>query len=217
MLLERSQVPSPTGVPQPDGIVHTPTCDGVAIGTERNAIDPICMPGERSQVISGMTPTSASQRYHTFMPCERMQVFSRIGVPQADGCVSIPTCDGAAIRTERNATDHTFMPCERMQVFSRIGVPQADGCVSIPTSDGVAVGTERNAIDPRFIQGERMQLFFRIGVPQPDGTVQTSTNDGAAIGTERNAPDPARMPGEQADLLMGRRIVNPNADTAGDC
>ena len=43
---ERVDVSPCVGIPQPDGIITTPTCDGIAIGTERHAIDIIRMPGE---------------------------------------------------------------------------------------------------------------------------------------------------------------------------
>ena len=64
--------------------------------------------------------------------------------------------------------------------------------------------------------GKRTQVFSGIGVPQADGRGLTPTGDGATIGTERNAQNRARMPGEQGDLLMCRRIVEPNTDTTSD-
>ena len=50
----------------------------------------------------------------------------------------------------------------------------------------------------------------------PDGIVPEPTCECASIGTERYGFDGTRMPGEQGDLLMGRRIVEPNTNAASD-
>ena len=70
-----------SGIPEPDGIVRTPTSEGAAIRAERDAKDITRMPGE----------------------C--VFVCTRIGIPEPDGIVGTPTSEGAAIRAERDASD----------------------------------------------------------------------------------------------------------------
>jgi len=59
-------------------------------------------------------------------------------------------------------------------------------------------------------------MLSAIGVPQSDGIVSASTCDCESIGTEGNTMHPTCMPSEQGDFTMGRGIVEPNTDIAGD-
>ena len=105
---ERTQVCARMYVPQPYRSVVPSTCDGIAVWTEGNAIDPKCMPFERAHV------------------------FSCIDSPQPNGTVPTAAGDYIAIGTERNAINLIPMPFERVQVFSRTCVPQPDGLVQFP-------------------------------------------------------------------------------------
>ena len=89
-------------VPQTDSRVFAPTSDDVAIGTERNAIDP------------------------TGMPAMRAQVFARFGIPQPDSTVPTPACERASIRAERNAPDPTRMPSEECDLLVGYRIVQPD-------------------------------------------------------------------------------------------
>ena len=75
------------GIPQTDGLITTATSEGLPIGTERHAPHPIRMPGEGVLV----------------RPGDR--------IPETD-FPPTPRCEGATIRTERDASDIPSMPRE---------------------------------------------------------------------------------------------------------
>jgi hypothetical protein len=52
---------------------------------------------------------------------------ARVRIPQTDGMIPTPRCEGAAIRTERNAEHPIRMPREGAQVRARSCIPQTDG------------------------------------------------------------------------------------------
>jgi hypothetical protein len=91
------------------------------------------------------------------MPREGVQVRARARIPQTDGIIPTPRCDGAAIRTERNAEHPIRMPREGAQVRARARIPQIDS-PHTPRCDGEAIRTERNAIDSRSMPREGVQV-----------------------------------------------------------
>ena len=73
--------------------MSTPTCERVAIGTERDDMDRIRMPLKSAE---GIDPYAS--------------------VPQADRFVLTPTCERPTIRTEHNAKDNC-MPLKSAEVI----------------------------------------------------------------------------------------------------
>ena len=68
------------------------------------------------------------------MPFKNAYVRARIRIPQADGVVPKPptTSEGAAIRTERHASDIVSMPSEGAYGCARHRIPQTDGLIITP-------------------------------------------------------------------------------------
>ena len=66
---EGAYVSAGVGIPEPDCVVPTTTCDSVCIGRKRHAEDRIRMPGERTYVSAG------------------------VSIPEPDGAVITTTCE----------------------------------------------------------------------------------------------------------------------------
>ena len=52
------------------------------------------------------------------------------GIPQPDGFIERPRCDGLAIGAEGNAIPIITMPSEGAQMLAACGIPQPDGVVA---------------------------------------------------------------------------------------
>ena len=88
------------GIPQPEGLIPTPTCDSlIHPGLNDHAMDIIRMAGEGVY--------------------ER----SRVGIPQSDGLIMTPTCDFASIGAECDDCDRIRMPGEGAYERPRSGLP----------------------------------------------------------------------------------------------
>ena len=136
-------------------------------------------------------------------------VYARHGIPQPHRAILTATCKRTPIGTERDASNLIHIPCEGPLVSTCHGIPQADGFVITPTGNDPTIRTEREAIDHRRMLCESTLVSTRHGIPQTD-FLPTATCQRSTIRAERDAIDLMRMPGEQGDLLMGRRIIEPN-------
>ena len=136
MPVERLLVFSRMYVPQPNGIIFTPTSKCIAIGIEHHAFDPTLMPGEHSQV------------------------FSRICVPQPDNTARTSASERVTIGAKRNTSDRSCMPVERLLMFSGVSVPKSDGVVTAPASERATIGAERNTNDPTRMSSEQSDFLM---------------------------------------------------------
>ena len=78
------------------------------------------------------------------MPRERALVRARPHIPETDSSINTSRCEGAAIRTERHASDIRGMPRERVLVRARHRIPETDFSRT-PRCEGAAIWTERHA------------------------------------------------------------------------
>ena len=139
MPCERAEVFARVGVPEADGMVLLiTTTPKPSVPTPTSDSSPVRAVGDAVDIRR--------------MPCECLQVFARVGVPEADGIVPTPTSDSSPVRAEGDAVDPRRMPCECLQVFARAGVPEAD-FLPTPTSasEGAPVRAEGDAVDPRSV------------------------------------------------------------------
>ena len=131
------------GIPEPDGIVPTPTSEGAAIGAERDAFDIMRMPRECPLV------------------CARYRI------PEPDFPIT-PTSEGAAIGAERDASDPNRMPPECPLVHTRYRIPKTDGSVVTPTGERPPIRAERDVSDHRRMPGEQGDLLIGHRIVEPN-------------------------------------------------
>ena len=149
------------GIPQPAGLIPTPTCDFVSIGTKCHAIDIIRMPGES------------------------MYEHPHLGIPQPEGIIITITCDFVSIGTKCHALDTTRMPVEGMYEMPRVGIPQPDGPTPpfpLPVAILFPSGLNVTLLTPPVCPGEGADEGPGVGIPQLDGLISTSTCDFVSIG-----------------------------------
>ena len=95
-------------IPQTNGLVSTPTCQRLTVGTKRYTMNPICM------------------------TCECLKFFSCLNIPQTNGLVPTPTCQRLTVRTKRYTVDCPCMTNKFPEFFPCGNIPQTD--TTIPTS-----------------------------------------------------------------------------------
>ena len=114
-------------IPQPDGIVPTPTGESAPIRTEDNTRDTTRMPGEGGERVA---------RGH---------------IPQADSFVLTAASEGGAIRTEDDASDFTRMPGEQCHFVVGGGIVEPNPDVTRNRKQGT-IGRIRHIVDAAFAE-----------------------------------------------------------------
>ena len=135
----------------------------------------------------------------------------RLGIPQPHRLIPTPAGKHLAIRAERHACDRLRMLGECPLQFPRLGIPQPHRLVPTPTGKHLAIRAEREAIDPLRMLGECPLQFPPLDIPQPH-RVPTPTGKRRAIRAKRHTRNRICMPDGKGNLLIGRRIIEPNTN-----
>ena len=142
--------------------------------------------------------------------------FAGIRVPQADRAVLTAAGEGVAIRRKHHRMDPMSMPAKDRLVLAVAHVPQPDR-ISTSTGEGFAVWRKRHRTDRPGMSFENRLEVAAGRIPQPDRLVRTPAGQHVPIRRKRHGRYGSCMPGQQRGFGAGKRIVKPDADTAGRC
>ena len=108
------------------------------------------------------------------------------------------------------------MPAKDRLVLAAAHVPQPDR-TSTSTGEGFAVRRKRHRTDRPGMSFENRLEVAAGRIPKPNHPVRTPAGQQAPIRRKRHGRYRSCMSRQQRDFGVGKRIVKPDADTAGHC
>ena len=154
-------------IPEVDIAVSAPACEYFPIGTERHAINPICMSGGGYFGCAGVC------------------------IPEAEGPVPTPTGECLSIRAERYTYDTVCMSYEYVRELASVRLPEADGIVAASACECLSIWAECHASHPQRMSFKYSLALTGVCIPEVD-ILPTPTGKCFSIGAERYAIDRGR-------------------------
>ena len=198
-------------IPEADGFVLTPTCQGVSIRRELATLKTLsvcpvsvcrCVPVRTSRKLTvlpaaltnvfplGLKAIFNIARLFSSRICRNLPV---LGSHRRTVSSIAPTCENVSIRTEHDACDRTSMPFKGVQVCPGSHIPQPHGMVVTSTCENVSIRTEHDTCDPKPMSCESSYVSTGVYVPETDAPAPTSRSNNVSVRRKHDAKDPKLM------------------------